>query len=422
MLFGDKQSRVKRNIFKNQTGGEFDQSVKDYINLARLHIAREARWTKNRVILEPAFSTVGDFTTGTCTFTNDSKTVSAFSSSLITQGVEPGQRIENTTSGASSTVFTIVSVDSASQVTLDKPYDATTGASQTFKILGQERYTLPIHLTEISFIWHEDFGNTYVLDNIGEREFFFDAYDRNSTNTPTGYYLADPFGVDRQPSAASAISIVSSSNDSSDQSSAGVKVIIEGIVSSVPDFEELTLNGTTRVDGTKSFSFITKIYKTKTTAGRITVSDAIPSAGSGSTLATLPANLSYAEPIYKRIGLWPIPDDDDIPINIWGYRAPKQLVNNNDASEWGLEFDLLEILYASYLGSIGEHQKDETNAFFNAYVYELSKLKKKNVDRIDSLPSFARHGTTRYRMRSRSLLHPRLAFSQLGPKFGPMSR
>jgi len=47
---------------------------------------------------------------------------------------------------------------------------------------------------------------------------------------------------------------------------------------------------------------------------------------------------------------------------------------------------------------------------------------KKNVDRLDSLPQFARHGVTRYRMRARSLLHPRLSYTQLGPKYGPVVR
>lgn len=416
MKFSEKQDRVKRNVFKNQTGTAFDQAIKDYINLSRLHISREARWTMNRVILEPAFRTTGDWTTGTCTFTNASRTISAFSSSPVTQGVEPGQRITNTTSGGSSKVFTIESVTSTT-IVVSEPYDGTTGTFQTFKVLGKERYTLPCYLSEISFLWHEDFGQSYVLDSIGEREFFFDAYDRDSTDTPTGYYVMDPFGVDRQPNAGSVISVVSSSNASSDQSSAGVKIVVEGIVSNLPDQEEITLNGTTTATGSKSFTFIRRIWKTKTTTGRVSVTGADSEA-----LVTLPANLTYPEPIYNRIGLWPIPDDDDIAVNLWGYLSPKQLVNDNDVSEWSREFDLLEILYASYLGSIGEHQNDQTNAFFNAYVYELAKLKKKNVDRVDSLPTFAKHGVSRYRMRQRSLLHPRLAYSQLGPKYGPAFR
>lgn len=422
MRFSEKQALVKKNIYKDQTGSEFDQVVKDLINIARLHISREARWRQNRLILEPAFSTVGDYSTGTATFTEDSATVTFTTSTLITQGIEPGQRIKCTQSGGSSTVFQIKSVDSETQCTLVKPYDDDTVSDGTFTILGKERQTLPCYLSEISFVWHEEFGYPYVLDYIPEREFFWLASNRDTSDTPDSYYLPDPFGVDRQPSAASAISIISSSNAASDQSSAGVKVVIEGIVSSVPDIEEITLNGMTRVDGTKKFTHITRCYKTKTTTGRITVSDAIPAAGSGSTLTTIPSGLMYSEPIYNRIGLSPIPDSSNVPINIWGYRAPKRLYNNDDVSEWSNEFDMLEILYASFLGSISEHQSAEVNAFFNAYVYELAKLKKKNVDRINDLPRFMKHGVSQYRTRSRAFVHPRLAYSQFGPKFGPMVR
>ncbi len=419
MLFSEKQTLLKRNTFREQTGGEFDTEAKQLINAARKHIAREARWRNMRVILEQAISTTGDYTTGTCTFTNASAAVTAFSSSPLTQGVEPGQRIKNTTSGASGTVFQIKSVDSATQITLDRPYDGTTGTSQTYKVLGKERYTLPVELAEISFIWHEDYDSVYVLDQVDERDLHFNSWDRDSTATPTSYYIMDPTSVDRQPSAASTIRIVSSSNASGDQSAANVVVLIEGIVSGVPDREEIVLNGTTAVDGSKSFTSINRITKTKTTTGRVTVSDAIPSAGSGATLATLAPDLTYQTAIYTRIGLNPLPDDSNIILNVWGYRQPKELVNDNDISEWGPEFDMLEVLYASYLGNIGERQPQEADRFFQAYLYELSKLKARNTDRLDFLHTFKRSRNVVWGNSSRSFLHPRLSYRQFGPNYGP---
>lgn len=369
-----------------------------------------------RVVLQPAFDTTANYTTGTATFTKDSATVTFATSTLITQGIQPGQRIKNTSSASTSnTVYEIESVDTNTQVTLNKVYGGTTQSAVAFTIFGRERYILPVYMSEIAFAWHEDFGGAYILDQVPERDFFFSAFDRDSADSPDSYYLVDPFGVERQPSAASAVSIVSSSTEGS-----GIIVRVYGIVSSVPDHENLTVNGTTRVDGTKAFSFITRIVKSATTTGRITVSDQLPSAGSGSTLAVLPAGQAYTEPIYERIGLHPIPDTV-IPINLWGYRAPYELVDNRDVSEWGPDFDNLEILLASAIGMYEERQKEEGDKMFVMYQYALSRLKHRNVDRLDYLPELNRKGFSSYQGRVDSFLHSRLRYRQLGPKYGPMS-
>lgn len=420
MLFSEKKDQVKRAVLRDQRGQEFDEAVKHYINRSRRLIAKEGQWSALRCVLEPAFSTSEELTTGTATFTNASKTVTFSGVSLITQGIEPGQRIKATGSGDSGTVFDVSSVDSESQITLNKNYDGDTSSGTTYQILGKERYSLPVYMNQMAFVWHEAFGYSYILDRIDERDVFFQGFDRETIDTPDAYYLPDPFGVERQPSAASAVSIVSSSNDSNDQSAAGVRVVVFGIVSSVPDREVLTLNGTTRVDGSKSFSSIHRVVKTKTTAGRITLSDQLPSAGTGSTLATLPAGVSYSEPMYKRIGLLPMPNDV-IPINIWGYRAPMTLTNDDDISEFGTDFDQAEILLASAIGNWEERQLDEGNSLFKAYRYEISRLKHHNVDRIDFLNVLKSKGNKSFGTRNTAFIHSRLSFRQLGSRFGPMS-
>ena len=419
MIFSDKYAAVRRNVYREQAGSEFISESKRLINSARRMIAREARWRVLRSVLEPAFDTTADLTTGTVSVTNASPTVTFSGVSLITQGIQPGQRFEVTQSGGSSKVFQIESVDSETQVTLTDDYDGTTASGSTYKIFGRERYTLPIYLSEIGFVWHEDRGTPTVLKQIDERAFFYNEFDRNTSDTPDYYYLIDPFGVERQPSAASALSIVSSSNASGDTSAAGVTVTVFGLVSGVPDQESMTLNGTTRVDGTKSFTFIHRVVKNKSTTGRVTLSDQLPSAGSGSTLATLPQSLTHAEPLYERIGLNPMPSTV-IPINIWGYRAPYTLVGDNDISELGLDFDELEIQLASALGCWAERQMAEGDKFFEVYRYNLNKLRARNTDRLDDLPVFLKRGDSLYGRQRSALLHPRLAYSKLGGYYGQM--
>lgn len=108
----------------------------------------------------------------------------------------------------------------------------------------------------------------------------FDLYVPNPTATGNPYFmiLSEMRGVTTQLSSASTIGAVSSSASDTTQ-----KVLVKGIVSGEEDYEELTLNGTTQVTTTKSFSSIQSITKSATTAGRVTIT----STGDSSTLLVL---------------------------------------------------------------------------------------------------------------------------------------
>ena len=69
-----------------------------------------------------------------------------------------------------------------------------------------------------------------------------------------------------QPSSESTVSVSSSSSSDTSQ-----KVIIEGLVNSLEDFEVVSLNGTTSVSTSKSFSYIKGIRLDSVTAGDVTV-------------------------------------------------------------------------------------------------------------------------------------------------------
>ena len=89
----------------------------------------------------------------------------------------------------------------------------------------------------------------------------------DTVGTPVGFMYREMSPVLTQPSAAVTARIKSSSASDTTE-----VVRIEGTVSGDPDREELTLNGTSNVDGTKSFSDFTKIVKPQT-VGKVTILD-----------------------------------------------------------------------------------------------------------------------------------------------------
>jgi len=84
--------------------------------------------------------------------------------------------------------------------------------------------------------------------------------DFTQAGTPVGYIPLAPSPVLTQPSAATTVSILS--NSTSDNS--GV-VRVEGLSGGVTAFEELSLDGTTEVNGTTSFTEINQVTKPRTT-------------------------------------------------------------------------------------------------------------------------------------------------------------
>jgi len=157
---------------------------------------------------------------------------------------------------------------------------------------GTQDYVLP-----------DDFGKEmYVLESTNGRELsrvdmqdLVRQYPNSISSTGTVYrYVILDDAVENQPSSASTITVVSSSSSDTSQ-----KVLIRGISGSVEITEELSLNGTTNVTSTNSFSRIKAISKDADTVGKITVI-----AGS-TTIAVLAPKV--LESRYKKVRLHYVP-------------------------------------------------------------------------------------------------------------------
>jgi len=153
------------------------------------------------------------------------------------------------------------------------------------------------------YVLPDDFGKEiYTLDSTNGRELsrvnmqdLVRVYPDSITSTGTVYrYAILDDAVENQPSSASTITVVSSSSSDTSQ-----KVLIRGISGNVEITEELSLNGTTNVTSTNSFSRIKAISKDADTVGKITVT-----AGS-TTIAVLAPKV--LESRYKKVRLHYVP-------------------------------------------------------------------------------------------------------------------
>lgn len=408
--FLDLQSEVKRRSTLDQGGTTFDTAVKNLINFSLFRIANEAPWRALR--RTDRISTNGDYTTGTVTTVLDSKTWTGSGTSwLTTANATKGRRAKITSSTtASNKLFTIDTITVDTTLTTVEAYNVTGAASLSYKILGQEIYTLPIQTSRPAILWHEAYGYPYAMNFITDRSFFDEGYDFSTSGIPTHYKMWGEDWIINQPKAGSVMRIASSS--SADTSK---KVTVFGTVSGYPDYEEITTNasnGTTAASGSKTFTSVERITKDSSTTGRITVD----ADSANTTIAVLPVGDTTGGIMYKKVQLWP-PPDATYYINVWYYKEPYRLVNDNDVHELGPDFDELIVLMAAAKLNT-QQSKKEAKDFFAMFKDEIRVLRRKNADRLDWLPRLQRHSDIG---RGRSGLHKSLSYSQVGQFYGPSS-
>lgn len=411
LTFLDLQDEVKRRATRDQGGTQFDVATKNIINMALIRIANESPW---RVLRRTdTIETDGEYTTGTVTTTKDSKTWSGSSTVWLTSAnARVGRRLKITGSSAGSRkLFRIATITADTTLTTEQNYDVTGASSLAYNILGREDYTLPAQTGRVSIIWHEGFGYPFAMRFVTDRQFFDSSIDFDNADTPTIYRMWTQDWVLEQPKAASVMTI--SSSASGDTS---IDVMVHGIVSGFPDFEKITTNSsnaTTTVDGTKSFTKIDRVAKDASTTGRLTIT----ANSTNTTVATIPTGDILAGLQYKHIQIFPPPDTTYV-LNVWYYKDPARLVNDEDIHELGPDFDEVIILLATSK-ILAQQSKKELQNFFSLYNAELKILRRKNADKLDWLPRLQRP-------RSSSFGNPRLArnltFAQVGSKFGPSSR
>lgn len=399
-LFSDLQAEVARRATRDQAGSTFTTAVKNTINTSLFRLSREAAWKQLR--RKATFNTVAPYTTGTITGTNGSKSFTGSSILWITAAIAVGRRL---TIQGSNQKYTILTITSENAFTTDYAYDGTTASGLTYTVYGQEEYNLPIQTNREAIIWHEKFGFPYKMRYVTENEFYSSCIDSLVTYTPTHYHMWDQNMVITQPTSASIVTLSSSSAADTTQT-----VTVFGTVSGYPDFETITLNGTSSANGAKSFSSVERVAKNASTTGRVTAT----TNSAAVTVAVMPVGNTTDGIAYKKIKVFPLPDAA-FPISVYFYKQPYRLVNDADVHELGQEFDEAIILLAT--AKLKLETDIEVGAKFMAmYADEVKNLKEFNVDKLDWLPTLLRPSESRF---NSSRLNRFLSYANLGGNFGP---
>jgi len=403
-VFSELQNEVKRGAVRDKSGTEFDTAVKSAINRAINRLSRECRWRPLRK--ESSFNTVTSYSegSGAVSVTEDSANVTVTGATFVTDDIKVGRRINI---GGSSKNYRISTITGETTLTLNQAYDGDTDTAETYSILAQGRYNLPIQASHHVIMWHEQYGNPHQMNYITSQQSFGYGLEEDTESIPTYYRMWGADSTLMQPRQASTISIVSSSASDTTQT-----ITIFGTVSNYPDYETINLNGTTTATGSKSFSAVDRIVSNSTArVGRVTVS-----ANSGNdTLAVLPVGATTREVKYYKVDIRPLPSAV-FPMFVYYYKIPYMLVNDQDVHELGSDFDNA-IIFLAIAIMRGETSQKESTTYLGMYKDELKSLKKFYLDKIDWLPRLKESSLTS----PVSYLHPAVSYAQMGNNgmFGP---
>ena len=325
--FLDLQNEVKRRATKDEGGTQFEEGIKNIINTSLFRVSRECPW---RVLRRKSyFDTQTSYTTGTgaVTVTNDSASFSVIGATFLTDNIKIGRRIKF---GTDTSYYTIRTIVSETNGTIDRVYAGTTSSTTSYEILPTEEYNLPIQVNpQRDFLWHNAYGTPTMLEYVTDQD--FRGYNINDIQkgVPLCYRMWGQDMVIEQLTDPSTTTVVSTSASDTSKS-----ITIFGTVSGYPDSETISTSsssGTTTVTGTKQFSHIERVSKSSSTVGRITIS---PTLSSLIVTAVIPAGDATAGIMYSKCQLWPLPDDV-YPINVQYYKDPWRLVNDGDIHEMG---------------------------------------------------------------------------------------
>ncbi len=189
-------------------------------------------------------------------------------------------------------------------------------------VASQETYFLDEEIDRIAVLrqTESDVKLTYVPDQL----FYKLVPDpSNSTGNPQYYRLWEEVGVFTQLSSNDTVYVKSTSaNDGS-----AFKVVIVGRdTNGLVVSEELTLNGTTAVTSSTTFSYIMQVSKSAKTTGTVTLYQ--------TTGDVVLARIAPEEsaPRHKKIGLYPIPSSA-ITMYVEYFERPRLLVNDADVPQ-----------------------------------------------------------------------------------------
>lgn len=231
-------------------------------------------------------------------------------------------------------------------------HDARTSQDWPF-MLWPEQITFTTTATRY-YPLHQEFSRLCWARNRTTGEFLIETPFRNAqdsganwdsdTGRASRFLLGSKMPVSTQPSAASALTIVSSS--ASDTVSR--TVVVRGDTADGITTETLTATGTTPVVGTTSFTRILQVTKTGTWVGTLTLS-----AGATTLLKLFPSEYGRS---YTQLEMLNTPDAGDV-IAYRFYRTPSVLSHDNDLTdipppfEDVLVYDAL-LLYSGYSSDV----------------------------------------------------------------------
>ena len=408
LVFSDLITEVKRRATRDQSGTTFDEAIKYAINSSLFRISREAPWRVMR--RRSTFDTVASYTTGSggCIVVSNSNVVTVTSSTLLTDTVEVGRYAKMS---GSSKYYVVETINSNTIFTLNQLFTGVSSSTNTYEILPQGEYNLPIQAGHRMFMWHEDYGYPFKLTYITDHDFFSRGLHIYEKNTPTYYRMWGEDMVRNQVKSATNLAVNSSvSGDTSKQ------ITVFGTISGYPDSEIITLNSsnaTTIVSSTNVFTSVERVTKSATTTGRVTVygDSAVTT---NTTIAVIPAGDTTSGILYKKIYLYPLPTRV-FPVNVQYYKDPFRLVNDGDVHELGQEFDEVIILLST-MKIKAESDQAEADRFAIIFMDELKSLKKTNVDKIDFFPHLERPSGMKKGIGLRGI-----SYNQVGSNYGPSS-
>ena len=406
--YSELQTEVKRSAVRDKGGTEFDVGIKNAINRAINRISRECRWRPLRK--QSNFDTVAEYSegTGAVSVTLASTSVTVTGATFITDGVVIDRRINI---GGSSKDYRIEAITGQTTLTLDSAYDGTTSAVQTYAILPQALYNLPIQASHEVILWHEQFGTPYQLNYITTQASLGAGLYEDTTGIPTHYRMWNEDSVITQIRTASVVSVVSSAAADTTQS-----ITVFGEVSGYPDYETIAVTGTTSASGSKSFTSVERIVASNSArTGRITVS----ANSAEDTLAVLPVGNTTREVKYRKARLYQLPNTA-FKMFCYYYKIPYMLVNDDDIHELGSDFDSAIIMLATSIIR-GETSQKEAPTWLAMYKDELKSLKGFYLDKIDWLPRLGQSPMFGGNVPMGGMAAPNLTYGQIGTggMFGP---
>lgn len=249
-------------------------------------------------------------------------------------------------------------------------------------VASTEFYQLPRDLDKISLIRQTTSPTKllYVPDEI----FYRYIPNPTATGNPLYYRLWEEEGVSTRLATDDTLQVVSSST--ADNSSFTVSVVgydTNGIVQS----ESFTLNGTTAVNGTKTFDAgrPLRVSKSANTTGNITLKEKT----SGTTLVIL--GPEERSPRFKVVGLYPIPSAA-ITVSLEYYTRIRQLVNAQDVPD--IDEKWIWVVRLGALAKVYQYQNKAADYILtqqNLYAAGVRSMVKADMLMPDYIPVLRNH-------------------------------